>query len=202
MSKRRTRALAAMGLTLLMIGNMGCWEQWSSTWFPQMKRQPAVQAFENTGVAGHPQGFTPPEGTVPTDGLLAPPTTVIDDALVEATTIPDEVANAIVNPVPNDLRSLENGKKTFDSFCAPCHGVTGLADGPVAKVFLGVLPLVVSKARTDGHIYTTIEYGRRRMPAYGRLTLQERWDIVNYVRYLFPTGLKSIASAAPSGGRP
>ncbi len=202
MSRRRTQALAAAGLLVVAIGNMGCWEQWSSTWFPQMKRQVAGQAFENTGVPGHPQGFTPPEGTVPTDGLLAPPTTVIDDALTEATAIPDDVANALVNPVPADLRSLENGKKKYDTFCAPCHGLTGMADGPVAKVFLGVLPLVVSKGRTDGHLYTTIEYGRRRMPGYGRLTLQERWDIVNYMRYLFPTGQKSVASAAPSGGRP
>jgi len=202
LSRRRAQALAAAALLAVAGGNLGCWEQWSSTWFPQMKRQPVGQAFENTGVPNHPQGFAPPEGTVPTDGLLAPPTTVIDDTIAEATAIPDDAANAIVNPVPADLRSLENGKKKYDTFCAPCHGVTGMADGPVAKVFLGVLPLVVSKGRSDGHLYTTIEYGRRRMPAYGRLTMQERWDIVNYMRYLFPTGQKSVASAAPSGGRP
>ena len=195
--------MALLGLALVTVGNTACWEQWSPTWFPQMKKQLATQAFEDTGVPGHPQGFSPPEGTVPTNGLETPATTVIDDSIKEATAIPDALADAVVNPVPADLRSLANGKKKYETFCAPCHGVMGMADGPVAKVFLGVLPLVVTKARTDGHIYTTIEYGRRRMPAYGRITMQERWDIVNYVRYMFPTRAdQKVASAAPDGGRP
>ena len=81
------------------------------------------------------------------------------------------------------------GRTGFDVFCAPCHGSAGLADGPVAKSFLGVLPLVgVARARSDGHIYTTIRYGRRRMPAYARIPTEDRWDIVNYVRYLDEKG--------------
>ena len=44
----------------------GCWEQIDGgKWFPQMKRQIAVQAFEETMPPEHPQGFTPPEGTLP-----------------------------------------------------------------------------------------------------------------------------------------
>jgi len=38
--------------------------------------------------------------------------------------------------------------------------------------------------RSEGHIYTTIRYGRRRMPSYWRIPSQDRWDIVNYIRYL------------------
>jgi mono/diheme cytochrome c family protein len=202
LSRHRTRALASGGLLLVMVGNMGCWEQWSSTWFPQMKKQIAGQAFEDTGVPDHPQGFSPPEGTVPTNGLEFPPTTVIDDSIKEASAIPDAVADGVVNPVASDLRSLDAGKKKYETFCAPCHGLKGMADGPVAKVFLGVLPLVVSTARTDGHLYTTIQYGRRRMPSYGRLTMQERWDIVNYLRYMFPKPGQKVAAVAPAGGRP
>lgn len=194
--------MAAAGLALVGLGNTACWEQWSSTWFPQMKQQPVVQAYENTGVPGHPQGFSPPQGTVPANGLETPATTVIDDSITEGSGIPDAAADAVMNPVPADLRSLEQGKKKYETFCAPCHGTLGMADGPVAKVFLGVLPLVVSKARTDGHLYVTIEYGRRRMPGYARLTQQERWDIVNYVRYLFPKGEQKVAASAPGGARP
>ena len=40
------------------------------------------------------------------------------------------------------------------------------------------------EARSDGHVYTTIRYGRRRMPGYTRISSNDRWDIVNYVRYL------------------
>jgi hypothetical protein len=136
-------------------------------WFPQMKRQPTVQAFEDTQLPGQPQGFTPPDGAVPIDGGEAPVSNVIDAE-----------SSVIQNPVPADLRSLENGRNQYETYCATCHGMTGLADGPVAKVFL----------RTDGHIYTTIRYGRRRMPTYGRIPASDRWDIVNYVRYLDQKG--------------
>jgi hypothetical protein len=56
--------------------------------------------------------------------------------------------------------------------------------GPLKGPFAGVLPLAVVAARSDGHIYTTIRYGRRRMPSYGRIPSPDRWDIVNYVRYM------------------
>ena len=33
-------------LALMLTASLGCWEQWSEDWFPQMKWQKAVQAFE------------------------------------------------------------------------------------------------------------------------------------------------------------
>ena len=173
------RLLLAALSTAVLSGSTGCWEQWSPSWFPQMKRQPAVQAFESTEHPGHPAGFETPEGAVPITGGEAPVSNVIDAE-----------SDKLQNPIPaTDLRSLENGKKQYTVFCATCHGTTGLADGPVAKAFAGVLPLVgVVRARSDGHIYTTIRYGRRRMPSYARIPSEDRWDIVNYVRYLDQKG--------------
>lgn len=176
MSMRSALALAGL---LVISGSLGCWEQMDDgQWWPQMKRQIAVQAFESVEHRGQLQGFTPPEGTVPIDGGEAPVSNVIDAE-----------SDALVNPVEADLRSLENGRTQYDRFCGVCHGATGLADGPVAQVFPGVLPLVgIAGARSDGHIYTTIRYGRRRMPGYGRIPPEDRWDIVNYVRYLDKKG--------------
>ncbi len=177
------RAAAALACLPLLL-SLGCWEQLDGgKWFPQMKQQQAYQAFEEIPipVRGEPQrtGFVPPEGTVPVEPSLPPPL----GREVEAE------ADLLQNPREPDLASLENGKRQYETFCAPCHGMTGLADGPVAKKFLGVLPLVgVVRARSDGHIFTTIRYGRRRMPAYQRIPVQDRWDIVNYVRYLDQKG--------------
>jgi mono/diheme cytochrome c family protein len=169
----RRNALAGLLVAAVALGT-GCWEQMDGgQWFPQMKRQPAVQAYEYTGLPDHPQGLTPPEGTVPIDGGEAPVSNVIDAA-----------SDVLVNPVEADLRSLRNGQEQYENYCAACHGQTGMADGPVSKVFLGVLPLSIANARSDGHIYTTIRHGRRRMPSYQRIPAQDRWDIVNYVRYL------------------
>lgn len=175
-----TRSAAAALALVALATQTACWEQLDGgQWFPQMKRQPAVQAYEYTDLPGHPQPFSPPEGTLPV-GASGGPVGLDQEQL-------DRID--LTNPVEADLASLENGKVQYETFCAPCHGKTGLADGPVSKVFLGVLPLVgVVKARSDGHIFSTISHGRRRMPAYSRIQPDDRWDIVNYVRYLDEKG--------------
>jgi mono/diheme cytochrome c family protein len=168
---------------------MGCWEQWSDTWFPQMKRQKAVQAFEATGLGGRVEAYAPPDGAVPVDPGVAP-----FEPTDEAT------ADTLQNPQPMTLASLENGRLLFERYCATCHGKGGLGDGPVSMTspqqgpFGGVLPIAgpasLARIRSDGHIFATIRYGRRRMPSYQRIPEEGRWDIVNYVRYL--NGQKGI----------
>jgi mono/diheme cytochrome c family protein len=185
---RRSAGGPATLLLLALAGPAGCWEQLDGgEWFPQMKRQPAVQAFEPNELLPQPHGLTPPEGAVPVAGWEAPVSNVVDAE-----------ADALLNPTRADLRSLENGRRHYDTFCSPCHGATGLGDGPVAGPpwgkgpFVGVLPLAgpngIAKVRSDGHVYVTIRYGRRRMPGYARIPAQDRWDIVNYVRYLEQQG--------------
>ena len=183
---RALAALAALGIS----GSLGCWEQWSNEWFPQMKWQPAIQAFERTEHNGKVDPFLPPEGTVPIDGGEAP-----------VSTLDDTAANQLVNPRPMSLESMENGRDQFVIFCATCHGMEGMGDGPVSMTgelrgpFAAVLPVAgpasLARLRTDGHIYTTIRYGRRRMPGYARIAPEDRWDIVNYLRYL--NGQKGVS---------
>jgi mono/diheme cytochrome c family protein len=168
---------------LTVVGSLGCWEQWSNDWFPQMKWQPAVQAFERTMHDGLVDPFLPPEGTVPIDGGEAPVSNVVDAE-----------SDVLVNPQPMSLESLENGRAQYLIYCATCHGENGAGNGPVSMAgdmmgpFVGVLPVAgpgsIASVRSDGHVYTTIRYGRRRMPGYARITPNDRWDIVNYIRYL------------------
>ena len=173
MSIRSTRSIAALFLCSV-VGNLGCWEQWSESWFPQMKWQISVDPFEDVDFDGQHQGFSPPEGAVPITG---PPASAVSDF------------ETLQNPYPSDLRSLENGRLQYQTYCAVCHGETGLANGPVAKVFQGVLPLVgIARVRSDGHLFETIVKGRRRMPAYARIPEDDRWDLINYVRYLDERG--------------
>ena len=171
--------LVALSLTAMV----GCWEQWSNEWFPQMKWQKAVQAYEEVTYADQGQGFTPPEGAVPIDGGEAPVSNIVDAA-----------SDVLVNPNPANFDSIENGRVQFERFCATCHGVAGLGDGsvsvtgeisgPLAGVLALAGPTSIARIRSDGHIYTTIRYGRRRMPNYRRIQSSDRWDIVNYLRYL------------------
>jgi len=154
---------------------VGCWEQWSNDWFPQMKWQKAIQAFEQVKFQDRDQGFTPPEGTVPIDGGEAPISNIIDAA-----------SDVLVNPRPATLDSVENGRVQFQRFCSPCHGTQGLGDGPVSVTgdINGPLAGVLAIAGPASIARPTIRYGRRRMPSYNRIPSDDRWDIVNYLRYL------------------
>jgi len=174
----------------ILVTTTGCWEQWSEDWFPQMKWQKAVQAFEATGFDGAPSGFSPAAGTVPVSGR----TPDLGRMDLEGTA-------ALVNPRdPKDFRSIENGREQYDIFCSTCHGAHGMGDGPVSLTgeikgpFAGVFPLVgLVSGRTDGYIFNVIRLGGGgfpglRMPDYRRIPEQDRWDIVNYVRFLDAKG--------------
>jgi len=175
-----------MGLMLLaLIGAPGCWEQASVEWWPQMKWQPAVQAFELNPYQDRISLFAPPDGTVPVGwgDIVAPSTLSPGDQ------------ETIENPRPATLESLKNGQALFDVNCAACHGPTGGGDGPIAAPngpIAGVLPIgpgspmgfSLAPALTDGHIYSTISLGRGRMPNYRRISPEGRWDVVNYIRDL------------------
>ena len=174
---------AFLGTAMLLTMSMGCWEQWSEDWFPQMKWQKATQAFETVDFNEQVTPFVTPDGVVPVNAKTAPhaPT---DEA----------AADAIPNPRKMTLASLENGRLQYGRYCATCHGDNGMGDGPVSMTgdisgpIAGVLPLngaaSIVKVRSDGHMYATIRYGRRRMPSYQRIQSEDRWDIVNYLRYL------------------
>ncbi len=172
-----------VGLILVSFGSLGCWEQVSPDWFPQMKRQAAVQAYELNEFYGSGQGMTPPAGTVKEGNPYPDVGEMLPAAQAE-----------LANPVAANLDSLKNGEIQFQTFCTPCHGAKGWGNGSVAGPPFGtgpfglVLPVAgpssIAKVRTDGHIYTTITLGRGRMPSYQRIAPNDRWDIVNYLRDL------------------
>ena len=180
MSRRsRDRALALAGGLALLVLLPGCWEQWSESWFPQMKWQKAVQAYERVEFNGRVEGFLPPEGSVPVDPL---------DPSFERF---DPKADTLLNPTnAADLNSLARGRTLYQTYCDTCHGPAGMGDGPVSMAnkqpgpFAGVFPLVTAAGRSDGYVYNIIRNGGGRMPNYRRIPEEDRWHLVNYVRYL------------------
>ncbi|MGH7336751.1 MAG: c-type cytochrome, partial [Myxococcota bacterium] len=154
--------------------------------------------FEEVLYAGRLENLSPPEGTVPV-GDTSPPAMGQYDMAAH---------NALQNPRPMSLASLENGRTQYDRYCATCHGDRGLGDGPVSMTsklrgplggvfaLAGPQSMVKLLNLTDGRIYSTIRYGRRRMAAYSRIVSDDRWDIVNYLRYL--NDQKGIALSGPA----
>ena len=119
---------------------------------------------------------------------------------------------ALPNPKPADARlARERASSSSRPSAVRVTARAGLGDGPVAGPpfgkgpFVGVLPIAgpvgsqITKNFSDGHIYTVISQGVRRMPATGASRRDHRWDIVNYVRYLNGCGARRHADRAGAG---
>jgi mono/diheme cytochrome c family protein len=172
-------------LLLVAAPGLGCWEQVSKEWFPQMKQQPAVQAFEDVAP------LIPPEGTVPITGI-APRIDPVHPMPVES-----EIAKALPKPAEFAATavSIERGQEVYRIYCSICHGLDGMANPVVNPVALALaqggappFPLVAIGRFTDGQIFTKIRYGKPFMPAYPHITVEDRWHVVNYLRVLMKGG--------------
>jgi mono/diheme cytochrome c family protein len=95
-------------------------------------------------------------------------------------------ASELKNPVASSEGSLAMGKALFDINCALCHGQTSVERGPVGKKLVpsppGLAPDLV-KGLSDSTIFKAITFGFGRMPVFqDKLTPEERWDLVNFLR--------------------
>lgn len=106
-----------------------------------------------------------------------------------------EDARKMKNLVVADDASIAAGKAIYGDRCANCHGDTGDGKGSDAAMY-SVTPAAFNDARamqetTDGELFWKISEGRRPMPGFkNRLTEQERWQVINYIR--------TFAKAAPA----
>jgi mono/diheme cytochrome c family protein len=162
-------------------------------WFKMMNYQQSRDGYSydtddyNGEGPKRPSMRMPVEGTVPIDGGDMPVSLLDADQLVR-------------NPVPGSPESAERGEGLFRTFCSPCHGKGGQGDGLVGRKFPFVPSLLTDQAKkyTDPYLYTMIRQGRGLMPSYGpRVTPEERWDIVNYVRKLQGAPSKVAAAGTP-----
>lgn len=175
MNTPKLARLAFLALAFVFVAGLslpGC------PWFKMMKYQQSRDGFsfdtENYDAPGpmQPSMRLPVSGTVPIDGGDIAVTLLDADQFIR-------------NPMPGNASSAERGKVLFGTFCTPCHGADGLGKGLVGQKFPFVLSLLTDQAKgyTDPYLYTMIRNGRGLMPRYGdRVTMAERWDIVNYVR--------------------
>lgn len=204
-------------LAAVALGSSGC-EYWYNKvpspddlwhvipWFDHMIHQRSVHPYSRADI---PRNTVP--GTVPVTGGEG-------DWEAEFKSGKTTTADALVNPfgaggsgvalppgpaVPTFNATIEaTGDTLYHTYCEPCHGNGGAADGTVSRK-IGAPSLLTPKARalSDGFIYSMIRYGRGVMPHYGDKIYRpaDRWAVVNYVRTL-QAGAPDSASAP--GGRP
>jgi len=92
--------------------------------------------------------------------------------------------------VPYSVSSIVSGTTVYGEHCVACHGRSGGGDGPAAPR----LPRPPADLRaphtgdhTAGDLYWWVSHGipRGAMPGFASvLSEEQRWDVINYVRFL------------------
>ncbi len=98
------------------------------------------------------------------------------------------------NPVGYSADSVKRGKEVFARRCYGCHGRLGDGKGPNAPEMLprprNLTTGLFFTRLSDARLFESITYGivGTGMPAWDVLPEEQRWDLVNYVRFLSSTG--------------
>lgn len=170
---RKTSVMKYIVGVALMLAVLWVARVYAFPWITDMFYQANIQPYELP--AGRTKHLPLPANSIPVGDVTAGMTR-------------QDFAVMKVNPVPASAASLARGETLFKTHCFPCHGMEGLGDGPVIKKGFYPVNLTspVTKARTDGFIYSYIRFGGLvMMPSYREfIEPDEAWDIVNYVRKL------------------
>jgi mono/diheme cytochrome c family protein len=108
--------------------------------------------------------------------------------------VPEE-AKQRQNPVATSPAALAAARTVYMDKCVQCHGETGKGDGAEAASYYprptSFLDTRHMNSVTDGEIFYQISQGRKPMPSFKkRLSEEQRWQLVDYVR--------ALAAANPS----
>ena len=139
--------------------------------------------------------------------------TIARDSLPNPTLMPNPTAAGknpdgswiTQNPLPLSMAVMQRGRERFDINCAICHGYSGRGgNGKYGHGMVGRLwpaGAVVANFHavegkdnrvanlSDGELFDVISNGKNTMPAYGdRISLEDRWSIIHYVRALQELG--------------
>lgn len=132
-----------------------------------MQQQPSFQRQESPRLSA-------PPGSVPVGGR--------PKVYTEAEAL------GLSNPLAGDVAAAAAGKALYEVNCSMCHGADGQGTGAIASYYPPQPSDLTGEAvrgRRDGHLFWAISNGFGRMPAFqNRLSEEERWRIVSYLRQL------------------
>jgi len=97
-------------------------------------------------------------------------------------------ASGYANPMAITLAFIARGRDRYDVYCAPCHSRTGDGDGMIVRRGFPAPPSYHSerlRAAPDSHFFQVISDGFGVMYPYAdRITPEDRWAVVAYIRAL------------------
>ena len=185
-------------------------------YMPDMYRGPAVEAYVDAGqdpyyfgdslarVQRNTPGWrTPPPGTI---AFSADPAKATYNMPYALSNTPEgyEASAVITSPVAMTEATVEAGKVMYGKFCVHCHGETGMGDGSVVNNGGHPPPTAYSgplKDLPEGRMFHTLTYGKGMMGSHAsQLDKEERWTVIQYVKYLQNGGSMSRTTAPAMAG--
>lgn len=182
-------------------------------YMPDMYRSPAVEAYVDYGQdpyhfseelaqeqRNRPSARKPVAGTIP---FSSDPAKVVFAGEYPYPNTPEgyEAAGAgLRSPIAMTQATVDQGKVIYTKFCQQCHGETGEGNGPVVERGGHPPPQSYSgplKDLPEGKMFHTLTYGKGAMGSHAsQLNKEERWLVVQYVKYLQNGG--KLTAAAPT----
>jgi len=115
----------------------------------------------------------------------------------------NELAATMPTPVTREI--LERGRERYDIYCAVCHGFTGDGHGTIVQRGFPQPPSLHEQRLRDapvGHFFDVMTNGYGVMYPYAsRVTPQDRWAIIAYIRALQLSQHAAAADADAAGLR-
>lgn len=189
-----TRLLAAV---CLLVALAGCEKQMQGM-YDQAKYKPlAASDFFDDGGASRPDvPGTEAHALGDISGTSSGRVGSADAAII------DRDKHASRSPYPITLQWLRHGQQRFDIYCAPCHGPNGDGDGFIVRRGFPAPPsyhLDRLRAADDRHFFDVISHGYGIMYPYAdRLSPQDRWAVIAYIRTLQLSQHASLSMLSPA----
>ncbi len=117
--------------------------------------------------------------------------------LASALVLPAMAQNSEVKKVPARYTSPASGAEMYKAYCASCHGVKGLGDGPVAEHLKIPMPDLTNLAKQNKGVFPSVHvtavirgevgvrsHGLQDMPVWGPvfLNLNNRQEAAVHMR--------------------
>jgi mono/diheme cytochrome c family protein len=102
-------------------------------------------------------------------------------------------AKTLKSPTPYSKTSIDKGKRLFLQNCTGCHGDDGKAElAVIAEATNLTEPKGYKDGTTEGELFRNIRDGAgTQMPPFkDTLNEQQIWDLVNFVRSLWPDSMR------------
>jgi mono/diheme cytochrome c family protein len=123
----------------------------------------------------------------------------VSSALIADATLDRSAAQKLKNPVPHTKKSVDQGRVTFLANCTGCHGADGKAEASIiAEATDLTAPKLYKNGTSEGEIFRSIRDGAGdQMPPfkYQMNKDEEMWQLVNFVRSLWPEGMRPVFQA-------